>query len=117
MTSAVIPSVDSNSTPAAVGAAAKQDSPAKILDAAKQFESLLITQILRAARGSGEGWMGSGGDASSDCASGYAEEQFAAAMAKSGGLGLANIIAAGLQKAQAATSGDAASGSAISNKQ
>lgn len=106
MTSVAIPPVDSSAAPAsAAGSGPKQDSPAKILDAAKQFESLLIAQILRAARGSGEGWMGSGGDASSDCASGYAEEQFAAAMAKGGGLGLANIIAAGLQKAQAATSG------------
>ena len=87
-----------------VGSPAKQDSPGKILEAARQFESLLITQILRSARGSGEGWMGSGGDSSSDCASGFAEEQLAAAMSKGGGLGLANIIAAGLEKAQDAVS-------------
>ena len=85
------------------GAGAKQEDPGKILDAAKQFESLLITQILRSARQSGEGWLGPGGDSSSDCASGYAEEQFAAAMAKGGGLGMANMIAAGLEKAQSAT--------------
>ena len=95
---------------AGAGAAARQEDPNKILDAARQFESLLITQILRSARESGEGWLGSGGDSSSDCASGYAEEQFAAAMAQGGGLGLANNIAAGLQKAQAETSDDTRSG-------
>jgi Rod binding domain-containing protein len=89
------------------GSPAKRDDPAKIYDAAKQFEALLITQILRSARQAGEGWLGSGGDSSSDCASGFAEEQFAAAMAKGGGLGLANIIAAGLAKAQAETSDEA----------
>ena len=85
------------------GSPAKQDDPGKILEAARQFEALLITQILRSARESGEGWLGSGGDSSGDCASGFAEEQFATAMARGGGLGLANIIAAGLEKAQAET--------------
>jgi peptidoglycan hydrolase FlgJ len=92
------------------GAAARREDPKKILEAARQFEALLITQILRSARQSGEGWLGSGGDSSSDCASGYAEEQFATAMAQGGGLGLANIIAAGLAKAQAETSDDTRSG-------
>ena len=35
--------------------------PAKIRDAAQQFEALLIGQILRSARESGKGWLGSGG--------------------------------------------------------
>jgi peptidoglycan hydrolase FlgJ len=70
------------------------DSPAKIHDAAQQFEALLMGQILRAARGSG-GWMGSG-DASSDCALEYAEQQFATVLSKQGGLGLAALIERGL---------------------
>lgn len=71
------------------------DSPARIRDAAQQFEALLLSQILRAARGSG-GWM-SGGGASSDCALEYAEQQFATVMARQGGLGLANLIVQGLK--------------------
>ena len=72
------------------------DTPAKVLDAAQQFESLLLSQILRAARESGGGWMGSK-DASAACATDYAEQQFASVMAKNGGLGLAALIAKGLE--------------------
>lgn len=78
-----------------LAAARQPDTPAKIRDAAEQFEALLLGQILRAARQSG-GWMGAS-DASSDCAIEYAEQQFASVMAKQGGLGLAALIAQGLE--------------------
>jgi hypothetical protein len=39
--------------------------PAKIRDAAQQFEALLLGQILRSARENG-GWMGSGSDSSAE---------------------------------------------------
>jgi peptidoglycan hydrolase FlgJ len=81
------------------------DDPAKIHDAAQQFESLLIGQILRSERESGNGWLGSGGDPASDCATDYAEQQFATLLARQGGLGLASLIAAGLQSAQAVATG------------
>ena len=71
------------------------DSPAKIRDAAQQFEALLLGQFLRSAR-QGGGWLGSS-DPSSDCALEYAEQQFAAVMASNGGLGLATLIAKGLE--------------------
>ncbi len=84
------------------------DTPAKIHDAAQQFEALLIGQILHSARESG-GWLGSS-DASSDCATDYAEQQLAVAMAQRGGLGLADLIAKGIGKQQEAQdSRDAAS--------
>ena len=76
------------------------DSPQKIHDAAQQFEALLMTQILKSERESGNGWLGSGGDSASECATDYAEQQFAALLSKQGGLGLANMIAAGLQSRQ-----------------
>ena len=72
------------------------DSPAKIHDAAMQFEALLLGQILRAARESGGGWMGSS-DGASDCAMEFAEQQLSMVMAQSGGLGLASLIASGLE--------------------
>jgi Rod binding domain-containing protein len=78
--------------------AVKTDSPAKIKDAAQQFESLLIAQILHTAHESGSGWLGSGSDSSSDSLGDFAEQQLAAVMAKNGGLGLAKMIAEGLER-------------------
>ncbi len=77
----------------------KADTPAKIHDAAQQFEALLIGQILQSVSESG-GWMGSGGDSASSCATGFAQEQLASMMAKSGGFGLAAVIAKGLERAK-----------------
>jgi Rod binding domain-containing protein len=77
----------------------KPDEGAKEQDAAQQFEALLIGQLLRSAREGGGGWLGSGGDSSSDCATDMAEQQLAAVLAQHGGLGLASTIADGLKKA------------------
>jgi Rod binding domain-containing protein len=76
----------------------KTEDPAKIRDAAQQFEALLIGQLLQSARAGGEGWLGGGGDSAGRCASDYAEQQFAAALAQSGGLGLASLVTAGLER-------------------
>ncbi|HLK68710.1 MAG TPA: hypothetical protein VKU19_35005 [Bryobacteraceae bacterium] len=77
----------------------KGDDPAKVRDAAQQFEALLIGQMLRSVRESGGGWLGSGGgDSTSDCATEYAEQQFAAALSQHGGLGMADLISKGLAK-------------------
>ena len=70
--------------------------PAKIADAAKQFESLLIAQMLKSVRESSEGWMGTGEDQAGESAMALAEEHVATAMSASGGLGLANLIIKGL---------------------
>ena len=84
---------------AAVGAMVSPvgDSPAKVQDAAQQFEALLLTQLLRSERESGNGWLGSGGDTASDCAIDYAEQQFGVLLARQGGLGLARLISQGLE--------------------
>jgi flagellar protein FlgJ len=71
------------------------DSPAKVKDAAQQFEALLIGQILKTVRES----AGASSDPSADSAMGYAEEQLASVLARNGGLGLASVIEAGLQRA------------------
>ena len=78
----------------------KTDDPTKAHDAAQQFEALLIEQILRSAHENGEGWLGSGGDSAGDCATDYAEQQLAIMLAQKGGLGLANLIEAGLSREQ-----------------
>lgn len=74
------------------------EDPAKVRDAAQQFEALLLGQLLRSVRESGKGWLGSGGDAASDCATELAEQQFARLLALQGGLGLASLIEKGLEK-------------------
>lgn len=73
------------------------DSPAKIRDAAQQFEAILLEQVLQGAHGDG-GWLGTGEDTSGSCASGFAEQQLAVAMARQGGFGLADLISKGLQR-------------------
>ena len=88
----------SSSAPAAAPA---KDTPERIHKAATQFEGLLIGEMLKSARESSSGgWMGTGDgdDAAGDSAMGLAEQYFAQAMATGGGLGLARMIGAGLEK-------------------
>jgi|SRR5580698_4767549 Rod binding domain-containing protein len=75
-----------------------KNSPQHILDAASQFEALLIGQVLKAAHeGEGEGWLGTGEDQTASPMMGLADEYFAQAIAKRGGFGLARMVAAGLE--------------------
>lgn len=74
------------------------DDPVRARDAARQFEGLLLGQLLRSVRESGNGWLGSGGDAAGDCATELAEQEFARLLAERGGLGLASLIEKGLEK-------------------
>jgi Rod binding domain-containing protein len=74
-------------------------SAAEVRDAARQFESLLLSELLKSVReASGSGWLGTGEDAAGDSAMGLAQEQFAQALAQSGGLGLSKLIAGGLEQ-------------------
>ncbi len=76
---------------------ASGDRPPKTLAAAaRQFEALMIAQILKEAHGEEGGLLGSDGDPGSATAAGLAEEQFAQALAKNGGLGLTAQIVASL---------------------
>ena len=72
------------------------ESPQKLHDAGRQFEALLIGQLLHAAHESGTGWLGTPEGSSSNCATDYAEQQFAEVLAQSGGLGIARMIERGL---------------------
>ena len=80
-------------------AAKAKDTPDKILNAAKQFESLLVAQLMKSMQDNEGGWLGTGDDESSSAAMEYGQEAFAQAMSASGGLGLAKMVAAGLQRA------------------
>ncbi len=68
-----------------------KNDPAKVKDAAEQFEALLLSQMLRTAREAGTSGLGEGGSAGATAIE-MAEGQMAQLMAKSGGLGLARMI-------------------------
>ena len=75
----------------------KPDNPAKIRDAASQFEALLINQMMQSSRASSGGWMGGDEDQNSTLTE-LGEQQFAQALASNGGLGIAKMIIAGLNQ-------------------
>ncbi len=81
----------------------------KIADAAKQFEALMIGQVLKIAReSSSDGWLGSGEDSSSETGMDMAQEFFGQALANGGGLGIAKMVAhqlGGAPASKAASSG------------
>jgi flagellar protein FlgJ len=80
------------------GATAPKEDPAKIKNAAKQFEALMIAQMLKSMRDSEGGWLGTGEDQSASSVMEYGQEIFAQSMAANGGLGLATMVAKGLEK-------------------
>jgi Rod binding domain-containing protein len=71
--------------------------PTNARDAAQQFEALLLGEMLRSERESGNGWLGTGEDSSGSSAIDYAEQQLALVLARQGGLGLGDLISSGLE--------------------
>ena len=80
-------------TPATVSAAAPQS---KVEGAAKQFEALMIAQMLRTSREDTED-----GNSSSSTMLDMADQQFSQVLANNGGLGLAQLVVKGLKQGQA----------------
>jgi Rod binding domain-containing protein len=74
--------------------------PANARDAAQQFEALLLAEIMRSERESGNGWLGTGSDATGESAIDFAEQQLALLLSRNGGLGLAGLISSGLESRQ-----------------
>ncbi len=74
-----------------------QAKPGKIEDAAKQFEALLIGQMLRSVR-----YAAADDDPDSDTIGqpmfDVADQQFSKLLANNGGLGLARVVVSGLNK-------------------
>ncbi|MBI4891088.1 MAG: rod-binding protein [Acidobacteria bacterium] len=82
----------------------KQDST-RIHEAAEQFESLLIGQMLTSMRQSdGGGWLGGGDDQAGQTLTEMAEQCVAQALATRGGFGLAALVEQGLRTAKPAGS-------------
>jgi Rod binding domain-containing protein len=76
-----------------------QGSSNKAAGAAKDFEALLLGQMLKSARGDG-GWLGTDSDDAGEAAIGIGEEQLARTMAQSGGIGLSKLIESGIKSDQ-----------------
>ena len=82
-------------TPAAP--ASQASAPKKIEDAAKQFEALLLGQMLRSIRDSG--W-GDEDDPANSTMLDVADQQFSQMLASNGGMGMARLIVDGLKKSE-----------------
>ena len=85
----------------ASGAGLKQGpgESGKLKEAAREFEALLLAQVLKAARQPGEGgWLTSGSDQSSNTALELAESQLARVLASRGILGIDKLMASSQKK-------------------
>lgn len=91
--SAVVPQA-ADAMPSKLQTASRsQDTPEKILDTARQFEALLLSQMLKSAHADGTDGEDEG---SGSVLGGIGQEQFAMALSQRGGLGLAETIARSL---------------------
>jgi Rod binding domain-containing protein len=87
----------SATAPQALAVVRPKDDPAKVAGAAKQFEALLIGQMMKSMHDAESGWLGEDEDESASSAMDYGREVFAQSMAANGGFGLAAMVAKGLQ--------------------
>jgi len=88
------------STAAGVGGFLKgtTNEPAQLAEVAAEFESLMLTEILKSMRdASSGGWLGDGEDQSGSIMIEVAEQQLARALASQGGLGLADLVTSGFR--------------------
>jgi Rod binding domain-containing protein len=79
-------------------------NPQRVKEVAREFESLLIAQLMRGMRGGEEqSWFGASTGQSAGALSEFAEQVVARTLASSGGLGLASLVAQGLLQSDAAS--------------
>lgn len=80
------------SSQAATGAEAQKH--AKLVDAAQQFEAMMMQELLKPMQAGQDGWGGEqqNDDAAADTMSSFGTEAVAKAIAKGGGLGIARQV-------------------------
>jgi peptidoglycan hydrolase FlgJ len=83
--------------PETADSAPVRQTPEKVKEASRQFEALLIGQMLKSMKDSQGGWFGAGEDEASSSAMEYAQEMFAQSLSANGGLGIAKLVVAGLK--------------------
>lgn len=74
--------------------------PKDAADAARQFEGLLVGELMKSMRECSSGWLGTGEDGAGMRALEFAEQSLAQTLASQGGLGLSAMIARGLETDQ-----------------
>jgi flagellar protein FlgJ len=80
---------------ARIDAGVNPQKQAKLVDAAQQFEAIMLQEMLKPMRGGQDSWGGdekSDGDSASDTISTFGTEAFAKAISKAGGFGIARQI-------------------------
>jgi peptidoglycan hydrolase FlgJ len=86
----------------ALAQASNDDS--KMAKVGKQFEALIVGQVLKAAREASDGgWLGTGDDQTGELALEMAEQGFAQAVAARGGLGISKSVLANLHRSAASS--------------
>jgi peptidoglycan hydrolase FlgJ len=67
---------------------------AKLVDAAQQFEAMMLQEMLKPMRGGQDSWGGNekSDDSASDTISSFGTEAFAKAISKGGGFGIAKQV-------------------------
>ncbi len=78
----------------AQGKTSDDRNPAKIQEAAEQFEAMLIQQMLQSARAGGDEGEDQAGSVMTD----MAEQQFSKLLSSNGGVGLARLVVSGLKR-------------------
>jgi peptidoglycan hydrolase FlgJ len=81
------------SSPVAAGLDVQKQ--AKLVDAAQQFEAMMLQEMLKPMRGGKDSWGGddkSDSDSASDTISSFGTEAFAKAISKGGGFGIARQV-------------------------
>lgn len=82
--------------------------PQRVKEVAREFESLLIAQLMRGMRGGEEeSWFGASTGQSAAAIAEFAEQVVARSLASSGGLGLAALVEQGLLRDQATSENQA----------
>lgn len=88
-----------NTIMTASGPSTTGKDPDRIKDAAKQFEAMLIQEMLKSARASGSGdWSGTADDSTGATMTEMADQQFAQLLASNGGMGLSKLVVKGLER-------------------
>lgn len=90
--------INGTQTAASLTPADPRQTP-KLVKAASDFEALLISQMLHSARESSASSLDEGGGSEANSSlMDLGEQQFAQALAASGGFGVARMVVAGLSK-------------------
>ncbi len=92
------PSFPSSPLPDVEALRGVQNAREQAYEVARQFESLLIEEVIKSARIAGGGWLGDDADATSESVAEMGEQFLARSLSAGGGMGLAAQFAPLIQR-------------------